>query len=188
VQFLRASLLGLVCVTLLTGFGFKKDSAEKQRAEIDEMAAEVLSDLYREAPGSKAYIDRAAGYAVFSSLGVNVFVVSTANGKGVAHYTGNGEKVYMRMLSAGTGVGMGVKDFRLIFVFQTREALDLFVEEGWTAGAQADAAARHGDQGDAAALAIDVSPGVKLYQLTESGVALQATIQGTKYWKDDDLS
>lgn len=185
---LRVSIVGVFCLTLLTGFGFNKHSADEQRAGIDRMAAEVLSDLHREAPGSKDYIDRAAGYAVFSSLGVNVFLVSTANGKGVAHYKGSGEKVYMRMLSAGTGVGMGVKDFRLIFVFQTREALDLFVEEGWTAGAQADAAARHGDQGDAAALAIDVSPGVKLYQLTESGVALQATIHGTKYWKDDDLN
>ena len=46
----------------------------------------------------------------------------------------------------------------------------------------------HDDEGDAAALAIDVSPGVKLFQLTESGLALQATIQGTKYWKDDDLN
>jgi len=117
-----------------------------------------------------------------------VFVVSTANGSGVARYAAGGKKVYMRMLSAGGGVGMGVKDFRLIFIFQTAAALDTFVEEGWTAGAQADAAATHGDQGDAAALAIDVSPGVKLYQLTESGVALQATIQGTKYWKDADLN
>jgi len=175
-------------MTVLSGFGFKKDSPEKQRAEIDGMATEVLSDLYREVPGSKGYIDRAAGYAVFSSLGVNVLVVSSANGKGVAHYKDSGEKVYMRMYSAGTGIGMGVKDFRLIFVFQTRQALDQFVEEGWTAGAQADAAARHGEQGDAASLAIDVSPGVKLFQLTETGLALQATIQGTKYWKNDDLN
>ena len=37
-------------------------------------------------------------------------------------------------------------------------------------------------------MAIEVSPGVKLFQLTESGLALQATIQGTKYWKDKDLN
>jgi len=82
---------------------------------------------------------------------------------------------------------MGVKDFRLIFTFENREAPNNFVAEGWTAGAHADAAAKHHDEGDAAALAIDVSPGVKLFQLTESGLALQATIQGTNYWKDDDL-
>jgi lipid-binding SYLF domain-containing protein len=184
----KTVLLGLVCLALLSGFGFRKDSTEKQRQEIDQMAAQVLDDLYREAPGSKALIENAAGYAVFSSIGMNVFVVSTANGSGVAHYAGSGEKVYMKMLSAGTGIGMGVKDYRLIFVFQNKSALDTFVEQGWTAGAQADAAATHDDQGDAAALAIDVSPGVKLFQLTESGVALQATIQGTKYWQDEDLN
>jgi hypothetical protein len=35
---------------------------------------------------------------------------------------------------------------------------------------------------------IDVGPGIKLYQLTESGLALQATVQGTKYWKNDELN
>jgi len=73
-------------------------------------------------------------------------------------------------------------------MFTTREAFDRFVESGWQAGAQADAAAKAGEKGGAAAGAIDVAPGVKLYQITENGLALQATIQGTKYWKDDDLN
>jgi lipid-binding SYLF domain-containing protein len=127
---MKTVLLGLVCLFLLSGFGFRKDSPEKQRQEIDQMAAQVLDDLNREAPGSKTLIENAAGYAVFSSIGMNVFVVSTANGSGVAHYAGSGEKVYMKMLSAGTGIGMGVKDYRLIFVFQNKSALDTFVEEG----------------------------------------------------------
>ncbi len=33
-----------------------------------------------------------------------------------------------------------------------------------------------------------VAPGIKLYQITENGLALQATIQGTKYWKDAELN
>jgi len=36
--------------------------------------------------------------------------------------------------------------------------------------------------------AIDMSPGIKLYQLTENGLAVQATIQETKSWKDDELN
>ena len=31
-------------------------------------------------------------------------------------------------------------------------------------------------------------PGVEVYQLTKNGVALQVTLQGTKYWKDRDLN
>lgn len=185
---LRLLITSLVSMTLLTGFGiFDKDSPEEQRKEINELVTEVLADLYREVPSAKYYLDRSVGYAVFSSLGINVLVLSTASGKGVAHYK-NGEEVYMKMYSAGVGMGMGVKDFRLVFVFENIAVLDKFVNEGWTAGAQADAAATHDDEGDAAVLAIDVSPGVKLFQLTESGLALQATIQGTKYWIDKDLN
>jgi len=187
-KLLKTLFTGLLCLLVLTGWGFKKDSPDKQRAQIDQATQQVLSDLYMKAPGAKELLDSSAGYAVFSSLGINVLLLSTASGKGVAHYKDSGDKVYMKMYSAGAGVGLGVKDFRLVFTFQSRKNLEEFVEEGWTAGAQADAAAKYDDEGDAAALAIDVSPGVKLFQLTESGLALQATIQGTKYLKDEELN
>jgi lipid-binding SYLF domain-containing protein len=94
----------------------------------------------------------------------------------------------MKMGSAGIGIGLGVKDFRGVFVFTTRGALRHFVESGWDFSGQADAAAKTGKQGGALAGAIDVAPGIKLYQITEHGLALQATIQGTKFWKDDELN
>lgn len=81
-----------------------------------------------------------------------------------------------------------VKDFWGIFVFSTAKTLKQFTESGWAADAQADAAAKSGTKGGAVAGAITVAPGVDLYQLTETGLALQATIQGTKYYKDDDLN
>ncbi len=99
-----------------------------------------------------------------------------------------GQDTYMKMASAGIGLGLGVKDFRGVFVFTSESALNQFVEDGWDASAQADAAAKSGDKGDAWAGSVDVAPGIKLYQLTQQGLALQATIQGTKFWKDDELS
>ncbi len=94
----------------------------------------------------------------------------------------------MKMLSGGIGVGLGVKDFRGVLVFSSEQALHSFVEGGWDASAQVDAAAKSEDKGGAWAGAFDVAPGIKLYQLTKQGLALQATIQGTKFWKDDELS
>jgi hypothetical protein len=61
-------------------------------------------------------------------------------------------------------------------------------ESGWEGGAQADAAAKSGDKGGAAGGAVTVGPGMDLYQITEQGLALQATIQGTKYYRDDELN
>ena len=31
-------------------------------------------------------------------------------------------------------------------------------------------------------------PDVEIYQITKNGLALQATLQGTKYWRDKDLN
>jgi len=67
---------------------------------------------------------------------------------------------YMKMASGGLGIGLGVKDFRGIFVFTSRDALEQFVNSGWDASAQADAAAKAGDKGAAWAGAVDVAPGV----------------------------
>ena len=125
---------------------------------------------------------------MFSNVGINLLLLSTANGYGVAHNNETGKDTYMKMWSGGVGIGAGVKDFRGIFVFTTKDAFETFVESGWQAGGQADAAAKAGEKGGAADSSIDVAPGVELYQLTENGLALQATIQGTKYWKNDDLN
>jgi len=36
----------------------------------------------------------------------------------------------MKMISAGAGLGMGVKDYRVVFVFETDKALDRFLNSG----------------------------------------------------------
>jgi len=94
----------------------------------------------------------------------------------------------MKMFSAGFGIGMGVKDFRGVFVFGHREVFDRFVNHGWQAHGQVDAAGKMGEKGAAATVAVELEPGLRLYQLTQHGLALQATIQGTKYWKDKELN
>ena len=182
-------LVALLAFCFLTGFfGPEGDNPDEQRKTIQTMKQDTLKDLYTFHPAAKNSVANAIGYAVFSNTGINVLLLSTGNGWGVAHNNETGKETYMKMFSAGVGIGMGVKDFRGVFVFTTKDAFDTFVEHGWQAGAQADAAAKAGEKGGAADSAIDVAPGVELYQLTENGLALQATIQGTKYWKNDDLN
>lgn len=185
---LSTILVAVMSFFLLTGFFGDDPTPEEARKELNDMRQTTLNDLYKISPGSKKEIQNAAGYAVFSNVGINLFVVSTANGAGVAHDQKTGEDTYMNMFSGGVGIGLGVKDFRGVFIFSTTTAFNQFVNEGWQAGAQADAAAKSDGKGDAYDEAIDVGPGIKLYQITASGLALQATIQGTKYWKDEDLN
>src|SRR5690606_20515829 len=48
---------------------FANKSPEERRAEIREMRADVLTELYKEKPATEAQIRKAAGYAVFSNVG-----------------------------------------------------------------------------------------------------------------------
>lgn len=163
-------------------------SAEEKRSEIRKMRSDTLEKLYEVHPLAKGAIQSSVGYAVFSNIGINVILLSLAGGSGIAHDNRTNKDTYMNMISGGVGLGLGVKDFRGVFVFTTDKAFRQFVESGWDADLQADAAAKVHTAGGAFAGAIAVAPGVELYQLTETGLAFQATIQGTKYFKDKELN
>ncbi len=186
-------LVGLFAATLavaLPATVAAKDKVEAKRDEVRKMRDEVLARLYEAHPGAKARIRDAAGYAVFSNVGVNVFFASVAGGTGIVVERGTlrDTETFMNMGSAGVGLGLGVKDFRAVFVFSDRARLREFVDKGWDFSGQADAAAKSDDKGTAVSGAVTVMPGVEVYQLTKNGVALQLTLQGTKYWKDRDLN
>jgi len=163
-----------------------KTSAEK-RQSIISMKNEVLSDLYKLKPDVKSQISKASGYAVFSNANVNLIFASFGGGYGVVKNNKSRQYTYMKMGEVGLGFGLGLKDFRIVLVFHNADSMNNFVENGWAFGAQADAAAKANDKG--AAVGGEVTVGnITIYQLTETGLALQATVKGTKYWKDDSLN
>ena len=164
----------------------KKDAEERDK--IRKMATQTLQDLYKLQPASQSAIQNSAGYAVFSDMGTNLLVLSTAHGAGVAVNSKTKQETFMKMISAGGGLGVGVKDYRVIFVFENNQALDQFLNSGWQGSAQADAAAKTSTKGGAYSGAVEVNPGVWVYQITKKGLALQLTLQGTKYYKNDDLN
>lgn len=165
----------------------KGKTAEEKRQSVLTMKSEVLADLYKLKPSVKAQISSAPGYAVFSNVNVNIIFASFGGGYGVVTDNKTGKNTYMKMGEVGFGLGAGAKDFRVVFVFHNAETMERFVEQGWAFGAQADAAAKAGDKGGAVGGEATVD-NITIYQLTESGLALQATVKGTKYWKDDSLN
>src|SRR6516164_11352141 len=178
----------LAATLLAASLSSAKDSPEQKREKTRKMAAQTLQDLYKLQPTSQAAIQKSAGYAVFNNMGTNVLLLSTARGAGVAVSSKSKQETFMKMISAGAGLGIGVKDYRVIFVFETDDALEHFLNSGWSGSGQADAAAKAGEKGGAYSGAVEVAPGVWVYQITENGLALQLTLQGTKYYKDDDLN
>lgn len=162
-------------------------TSNDRRAAIETMRQDVLNEIYKLNPKVRTKVNNAPGYAVFSNINVNLIFFSAGSGFGVTVDNSSGKKVYMKMGEAGIGLGAGIKDFRALFIFKSQAVMERFIENGWQVGAHADAAVKAGDKG--AALAGEaLADGIIVYQLTESGLALQATIKGTKYWTDDTLN
>jgi len=184
----------LAKLMVLTLFGLVLQSCaapgnnpSEQRASVDKMATDVLQELYKLKPSVRSQIKSSVGYAVFSNANVNVIFFSASGGYGVVHDNAAARKIYMKMAEAGIGLGLGVKNFRAVFIFHDPETLNRFIDKGWQFGGHADAAAKAGEKG-ASIEGEMVVDNISIYQITESGLALQLTVKGTKYWKDDGLN
>ncbi len=202
-------------------FGPKGDSEDEKRANVRKQREEMLAELYASKPEMKKALSKAAGYATFKEVNVNLLLLATGNGYGVVVDNKTKKETFMRMGSIGGGIGAGIKDLRVIFVFHDPKVMQQFIDEGWQFGGQADAAAKHGKTGvaaqqevsgtvnfkegavagasstsvaggtsktNAAAGQVATRGAMEVYQFTESGIALQATVSGTKYWKDSKLN
>jgi lipid-binding SYLF domain-containing protein len=171
-------------------FGAKGDSVEEKRGTVRKERDAILAKLYEAHPGTKDKIQKAAGYGTFNNKNLNLFLLSSGHGYGMIVDKG-GKETFMAMGSLGGGVGLGAKDLSVVFIFKNTEVMKKFIESGWQFGGEADATAKAGDKGAAAAkeAAADTGANVfEIYQMTDTGVALQATVAGTKYWKDKDLN
>jgi len=159
----------------------------QKRQSVMDMKNEVLTELFKLKPDTRSQVTSAPGYAVFSNVNVNIIFASFGGGYGLVKNNANGKITYMKMGEVGLGLGAGIKDFRAVFVFHNQSALKRFIKDGWAFGAQADAAAKANNKGGAIGVEAIVDK-VTVYQLTKSGLALQATLKGTKYWHDDELN
>ncbi len=172
---------------LLTACTSNQGSIAERQQAVQEMKTQVLTELYEVKPDVQGQVSQAAGYAVFSNANINLIFASFGGGYGVLQNNLTGQNTYMKMGEVGLGIGAGIKDFRIVMVFHTQDALNRFMENGIAFGAQADAAAVADDQGVAFGGEVTVD-NITIYQMTKAGLALQATVKGTRFWEDEELN
>jgi lipid-binding SYLF domain-containing protein len=182
------TLAFFACLIALPAFSAVPSNTAEQRGSIQKMENDVLERLYKERPDTRKEIEGAVGYAVFSSGSLALVWVSGGYGHGVAHDNRDGKEIYMQMASAGVGLGLGAKDYNTVFVFHDAQAFHDFHTTGLDLTGSADAAAKVGEKGDAVGGSSNALPGVNIYQMTDSGLIAQAMLQGTKYWRDEELN
>ncbi len=186
-----------------------------RRASVREMREDTLTAFFAAEPSLRERLREARAYAVFSNRDLQVFFLGAGQGYGLAHDKVSGRDTFMRMAQLETGFGLGIADFRVLFLFFDDVSFGTFVEKGWRFGVSGEASAiAGGDTGatagargeltggavtaggagkvgrgyGATGVAASVGQGVEVYQLTENGLALRATLAGTRYWKDGELN
>lgn len=184
---------------LLVGFLFTAAAAtpveaktvDNRRAEIRRVRDTVLEELRQFSPGTVERMMAAEGYAVFSTVGVKILVAGTVGGRGLLvrrQPGGRTKEIFMRTAGLGVGLGFGIKDIRTVFIFHDRAKLEDFVTRGWDFSGEVDATVKSDEKGGKLGDTANLLKGVEVIQLTKSGLVLQATVQGTKYWSDKKLN
>ena len=117
----------LLCALSMTAQTADSEVENKQQ-EIRKMAQDTLQTLYKADPRAKSAVENAAGYAVFSNLGVKILVAGSGNGRGIAVNHKTKQEIFMKMLEVQAGLGMGVKKFRVIFRLRQPESVQRICE------------------------------------------------------------
>lgn len=184
----RVLAAGVMALAMGAAFAQPPGDLDKERAEARAQSADVLARLYAAQPSAKASIGAAAGYATFRNLGIKIGVAGTGKGKGLAVRGRDHRETFMRFVEVQAGLGVGIKKYDLVFVFENEKALEDFISKGWAYSGQTSLVAKHGKKGEGFDGAAAISPGIWLYQLTSSGLAAEITMKSSKYYQDKDLN
>ncbi len=183
-----AAVASMLAATLLLGSPAWAKSPDEQRAELQSATQATLEQLYSVQPKARRAIEKSAGYAVFSELSTKILLAGGGGGKGVVVDQVHKQQTYMLMAMLQAGYGMGITRTHLVWVFEREADLRAFVENGYELGTSVNLQVNPGTAGGLFEGAVEVQPGVWLYQLSEAGLALDLTVEGTKYFKDPELN
>lgn len=157
----------------------EKEAERKARLKL---AADGLEKLYRAQPEARQAVEKAVGYAVFDITSIYAILFVGQKGKGVLFNNATKKPTYMLSNRAGTGPGVGKQRVYQIFVFKNKGAMDQFVLAGGLGG-DVGASFSTGKDGSVRSF----NPSIDIYQVPESGMAVQASWGGTVYSVDSQL-
>jgi lipid-binding SYLF domain-containing protein len=180
-------LVVVLCSAIMAPLAMASDTKADARTELRKMRQNTLEQLYREIPQTRKAIRSAAGYGVFGVVSAQVLFLGGGGGRGIVRDNLTGKDTFMKVSSVSAGLGVGFKDVRTILIFTRRDVLKQFLDKGWTFGGETAAVARASGKGGGGG-ELEAPEGIKVYQLTKTGLMAQGTVQGTKYSKDDSMN
>ncbi|MEX0349177.1 MAG: hypothetical protein AB3N15_07090 [Paracoccaceae bacterium] len=159
---------------------------EETRAELDQMADEVIERLTRENQDAAILYEISAGYAVFDTRKVTIMPVTAGYGRGVAISREDESETYMNMGTGGVGAALGIGGFesQIVILFETPGDFLKFINDGYDATAESGAMFGEDKTGEE----IRFIDGRSVFVLTKKGWRVAADATGTKYWRSPELN
>ncbi|MCX7970731.1 MAG: hypothetical protein N3A57_04135 [Negativicutes bacterium] len=161
----------------------------EQQQDYQDLVDRIMTSLYQTYPSARGAVAGAYGYAAFGTTSTKIAIFGTGHGRGIAVENATGNKYYMDMFEADIGLGFGIQECSLIFVFDNWDAFGSFVNNGWDFGGQANATVSDSVSGGSLySGAISVAPHVWIYQLAGKGFDISATLKGSKFTLNKTLN
>ena len=178
-------ITGTVMLSFVAGNALGQDDKAKKQAEIRKVTQASLQKFYKAKPELKGEVEKAPGYAVFTTYGLS-FLIGGSGGKGIAHDNKTKKDTFMHLAQASAGAQVGASESETLFVFPSQKALDDFVNNGWEASG--GGSVQGGAVGKSAGPASGGTTDANYYTLTKNGLQVGLAVAGTKIWKDKDLN
>ena len=159
------------------------EQREAERNARLKLSEDALAKLYKLQPDAKKAVEGAVGYAVFDITSIYAIMFVGQKGKGVLFNNASKKTTIMTSSRMGTGPGAGKQRVFQVFVFKNKTAMDQFVLAGGLGG-DVGASTSTGTEGAVRSF----NPSIDIYQIPESGMAVQASWGGTVYSVDSDLN
>lgn len=137
---------------------------------------EAMAEFTKADPGLRKEINKAAGYAIFPSVGKGAIGVGAAHGKGWVYQRGAlvGET---SLTQVTIGLQLGGQAYRELILFKDQTALDDFKRGNFEFDAQASAVAvTAGASAD-----LEYNSGVAIITMAKGGLMYEASVGGQKF-------
>lgn len=145
-------------------------------ANAEKKARDTVAAFKKTDKSLKAFFDKAAGYAVFPTVGKGAIGIGGAHGKGTVF--AKGTPVGATTLTQVTiGFQLGGQSYSQIIFFKDKATLDKFKTGKFEFSAQASAVAAT----EGAAATADYSGGVAVFTMAKGGLMYEASIGGQKF-------
>lgn len=157
---------------------------EQKRSALNAMAETAIAGLIKQDAAVKQALDESLAYAVVNMKLTKVPIVGAGGGEGVFFDKNTQERTYINVSRFDIGGGWGVRSYKALVLFTSKEAVDRISEGTWEFQAGVEASA-----GTAVAegASDDENENFTVHVLSDGGASATATVRVIRISVNENL-